>query len=152
MGIKEFILYGPENQVRAGLPNSIMNYVISDDWECFISMNFHWYKSDYELFQRTKIYPMTLRFFSPLSSEQQFATLPAVFPTFPQRWVPNPMKESGETQSFCWFAMRPKRTFEWEFEYVPYVCALNPSRLQLRCKDDPEINDFHLSRPSCVCR
>ena len=95
---------------------------------------------------------MTLRFLSPLSGECD-ATLPAAFLTFPKRSPPpSPRKVSGESQSFCSFAIRPKRTFAWEFIYLPYVYALNPSRLQLRCKDDPEINDFHLLRPRCVCR
>ena len=42
--------------------------------------------------------------------------------------------------------MIPNRTF------VPERLMLNPSRLQLCCNDDPEINDFHLLRPRCVCR
>ena len=105
-----------------------------------------------EIIQRTRIYPMALRFFSPLSGEC-FAELPAGLITFCSGTPPpSPMKESGVTQSFCSFAIKPKRTFAWEFEYLPFVCALNPSRLQFRCKDDPEINDFHLLRPRCVCR
>ena len=63
--------------------------------------------------------------------------------------VPNPILESQVEQWFPWLATIPMRALEWELSNR----ALNPSLLQLTCKEASEpISSFHVSRPSVALR
>ena len=96
----------------------------------------------------TKIYPMALRSLSPLSV-LYFAALPHVFDGSWAPPLPNPILESGQTiQPFSLLAIMPILVFA-----QPPSKTLNPSMLQLSCKDPSEPrSDFHVSRPSDVAR
>ena len=99
----------------------------------------------------TRIYPMALRYLSPLSALYA-AAIPHVFEKSgsppPE---PNPILESGhESQPFWSLAMMPILVLAHD---VGVPITLNPSMLQLSCKDPSEPrSDFHVSRPSDVAR
>ena len=96
----------------------------------------------------TRIYPMALRSLSPLSVPY-FAALPHVFDGSWAPPLPNPILESEQTkQLFSLLATMPILVFA----QTPSK-TLNPSMLQLSCKDPSEPrSDFHVSRPSDVAR
>ena len=96
----------------------------------------------------TRIYPMALRSLSPLSAPY-FAALPHVFDCSGCPPLPNPILESGQTkQLFSLLAIMPILVFA----QLP-IKTLNPSWLQLSCKDPSEPrSDFHVSRPTDVGR
>ena len=97
----------------------------------------------------TKMYPMAGVVLSPLS--------PPCRATFPHDWfssgypaVPNPILESLVLQSFSLLLVIPILAFE---RLSRSASALNPSLLQLRCKEAwGPIRSFHASRPSEVAR
>ena len=100
----------------------------------------------------TRIYPMAFRSRPPLSASCPYAAaLPHVlFETARSPPIPNPIMESGQTvQPISLLAIMPILTL------APQLTAktLNPSMLQLSCKDPSEPrSDFHVSRPSVVLR
>ena len=96
----------------------------------------------------TRIYPMALRYLLPLSA-LCIAALPHVFDRSGAPPLPNPSLESGQTkQPFSLLAIMPILVFA-----QPPSKTLNPSMLQLSCKDPSELrSDFHVSRPSDVAR
>ena len=100
-------------------------------------------------FQCTKIYPMALMCFSPLSPEG-VTSFPHVLESscFPP--VPNPILESQLLHPFSLLPRIPILALEALF----FVHSeLNPSLLQLSCKEACEpISVFHVSRPSDVLR
>ena len=97
--------------------------------------------------QCTKIYPMALMCFSLLSAEC-VASFPHVLESPGCPPVPNPILESQLLQSFSLLPRIPILALEWS-----KLTALNPSLLQLFCKEASEpISVFHLSRPSEVGR
>ena len=97
----------------------------------------------------TKMYPMALMCLSPLSVSC-LASFPHVLESscFPP--VPNPILESQLPQSFSLLPRKPILALEC---VLLSLAALNPSLLQLRCKEasDP-ISVFHVLRPSEVAR
>ena len=78
------------------------------------------------------------------------ATLPHVYPwglTHTVMSAPKPMNESQDEQSASLLAMKPIRILIC----VPgELCTLNPSLLQLYCKDDCLINDRQELSPKAV--
>jgi len=90
---------------------------------------------------------MVLMYLIPLSGDHE-ASFPHVLESLGYPPVPNPILESQLLQSFCSLPMIPILALEKELS-VP--TALNPSLLQLRCKEviDPS-SAFHESRPSEV--
>ena len=93
------------------------------------------------------MYPMALMDFS-LLSPPCLATFPHVLKSSGYPPVPNPILESQVLQSFSWLAMKPILALEW-----PLLTVLNPSLLQLSCKEAWEpISVFHVSRPSEVAQ
>ena len=92
---------------------------------------------------------MALMCLSPLSGEW-VAWFPHVLESSKYPPVPNPILESQLLQSFSWLLTKPILAFEWRL-LVP--TALNPSLLQLFCKDPCEaISVFHVLRPNEVAR
>ena len=86
---------------------------------------------------------------SPLSGECP-ATFPHVLESSLYPPVPNPILESGVTQSFWLLPMKPILALD---EPLALPAALKPSLLQLFCKEACEpINVFHVLRPSEVER
>ena len=98
----------------------------------------------------TRIYPMALRCLSPLSA-LCIAALPHVFDGSGAPPLPNPILESGQTkQPFSLLEIMPILVLAHD---VGVPITLNPSMLQLSCKDPSEPrSDFHVSRPSDVAR
>ena len=89
---------------------------------------------------------LSLIFFSPLSASWA-ALFPHVFGTVPAQ--PKPILDSQVPQSPSLLAIKPILAFEL-FEFG---CTLNPSALQLFCKEaSAPISDFHALRPSEVLR
>ena len=98
--------------------------------------------------QCTKMYPMALICLSPLSPPANVA-IPHVFESSGYPPVPNPILESQLWQSFSLLPMMPILVFELGL----WTIALNPSMLQLVCKEPSEpISVFHVLRPSVVAR
>ena len=66
--------------------------------------------------------------------------------------TPNPIHESQLLQSYSLFATKPIRTYMSVISTKKNACAfrLNPSLLQLFCKDEPAISDFHELLPAVV--
>ena len=99
--------------------------------------------------QCIKMYPMALICFSPLSVPC-LASFPHVLESSGYPPVPNPILESHDLHSFCSLPRIPILALEWELEVHT---ALNPSLLQLRCKEACEpISVFNVLRPSEVAR
>ena len=97
----------------------------------------------------TRMYPMALMCFFPLSGKAS-ASFPHVLESSFTPPVPKPIRESQERQSFCSLAVMPILALEWR--RLPPT-ALNPSLLQLRCKEAREpISHFHVLRPNEVAR
>ena len=97
----------------------------------------------------TRIYPMALMCLCPLSGEC-VAWFPQVLESSVKPPVPKPILESQVRQLFSWLAMMPILALEWR-RLSP--TALNPSLLQLRCKEAREpISHFHVLRPNEVAR
>ena len=97
----------------------------------------------------TRIYPMALMCLLPLSGEY-VASFPHVLESSCRPPVPKPIRESQEPQWFCWLAVMPILALDWR---ASSPTALNPSLLQLGCKEAREpISDFHVLRPSEVAR
>ena len=95
------------------------------------------------------MYPMALMCLLPLSPSL-VASFPHVLKSsyFPP--VPNPILESQVWQSFCSLPRMPTLALE---RSLRLLTALNPSLLQLYCKEDWDpISVFHVSRPSEVAR
>ena len=96
----------------------------------------------------TRMYPMALMFLLPLSG-LSVASFPHVLESSRHPPVPNPILELQEPQSFCWLPIIPILALAPEMAPM----ALNPSLLQLVCKEASEpTSDFHVSRPSEVAR
>ena len=92
---------------------------------------------------------MALMCLFPLSG-QNFASFPHVLESSGLPPVPKPIRESQEPQSFCSLAVMP--ILALDRRKLPPT-ALNPSLLQLGCKEAREpISDFHVLRPSEVAR
>ena len=93
---------------------------------------------------------MALRCLSPLSA-LCIAALPHVFDGSGAPPLPNPILESGQTkQPFSLLEIMPILVLAHD---VGVPITLNPSMLQLSCKDPSEPrSDFHVSRPSDVAR
>ena len=93
---------------------------------------------------------MALRYLSPLSVQYP-AALPHVFKGSGCPPLPNPILESGQAKQPFWsLAMMPILVLAHD---VGVPITLNPSMLQLSCKDPSEPrSDFHVSRPSDVAR
>ena len=92
---------------------------------------------------------MALMCLSPLSGEY-VASFPHVLESSCRPPVPKPIRESQEPQSFCSLAVMP--ILALDRRKLPPT-ALNPSLLQLGCKEAREpISDFHVLRPSEVAR
>ena len=87
---------------------------------------------------------MALMCLCPLSDEC-LATFPHVLVSSGYPPVPNPILESQELQSFSLFPTM-------SILALP-IATLNPSLLQLRCKDTCDIiSGFHMLRPRKVAR
>ena len=102
------------------------------------------------LFHCTKIYPIVLICFSPLSGADVLASFPHELLLSGYPPVPNPILEPQEVQAGSLLVIIPILALE-----LPRLLqtALNPSLLQLYCKEALEpISDFHVSRPSEVLR
>ena len=98
----------------------------------------------------TRMYPMALICFIPLSTPLRLASLPQVFESSGLPPVPNPILESHEEHSFWLLLTIPILVLEFSLQLQT---ALNPSLLQLYCNEPCEpTNSFHLSRPSEVAR
>ena len=97
----------------------------------------------------TKMYPMALMCWSPLSPPV-VASLPHVLESSLYPPVPKPILESQLLQTFCSFPIIPILALE---ALLSVQIALNPSLLQLFCKEarDP-ISFFQVLRPSEVAR
>ena len=96
------------------------------------------------------MYPIALILLCPLSKPLLLASFPQDFKPPGLFSVPNPIKELHEWQSFSPLLTIPILTLE---RSVRQLKALNPSLLQLRCKEALlPINFFHSSRPSDVFR
>ena len=92
---------------------------------------------------------MALMCLLPLSGEY-VASFPHVLESSCRPPVPKPIRESQEPQSFCSLAVMPILALDRR-RLSP--AALNPSLLQLGCKEAREpISDFHVLRPSEVAR
>ena len=92
---------------------------------------------------------MALMCLSPLSGEY-VASFPHVLESSCRPPAPKPIRESQEPQSFCSLAVMP--ILALDRRKLPPT-ALNPSLLQLGCKEAREpISDFHVLRPSEVAR
>ena len=97
----------------------------------------------------TKMYPMTFMCLFPLSA-LYLASFPHVLLSSCLPPVPNPILESQVMQSFSLLPRKPILALE---RSLLLHTALNPSLLQLRCKDACEpIRSFHVLRPSEVGR
>ena len=97
----------------------------------------------------TRMYPMALMCLFPLSGKAS-ASFPHVLESSNTPPVPKPIRESQEPQSFCSLAVMPILALDRR-RLSP--TALNPSLLQLGCKEAREpISDFHVLRPSEVAR
>ena len=93
---------------------------------------------------------MTLMCLSPLSGENS-ASLPHVLESSGRPPVPNPILESQLLQSFSLFPRKPILALDCHRREGS--AALNPSLLQLSCKEASEpISVFHESRSSEVAR
>ena len=105
--------------------------------------------SEYRRTYWTKMYPMALMCWSPLSPPV-VASLPHVLESSLYPPVPNPILESQLLQTFCSFPIIPILALE---AWLSVQIALNPSLLQLFCKEarDP-ISFFQVLRPSEVAR
>ena len=102
------------------------------------------------LFHCTKIYPIVLICFSPLSGADVLASFPHELLLSGYPPVPNPILEPQEVHASSSLLIIPILALEAK---RPVPTALNPSLLQLCCKDALEpISDFHVSRPSEVLR
>jgi len=92
---------------------------------------------------------MALMCLVPLSEESK-ASFPQVLESSCRPPVPNPILESGVSQSFSLLPRKPILALE---ESVSSPKTLNPSLLQLYCNEACEpISDFHVLRPSEVAR
>ena len=92
---------------------------------------------------------MVLMCLSPLSGEKE-ASFPHVLLLSGIPPVPNPILESHESQSLFSLLVIPILALACT---LPLQIALNPSLLQLVCKEAcGPISDFHESRPSEVAR
>ena len=102
-------------------------------------------------FHCTKMYPMALMCLSPLSAlYSASASFPHVLESSGYSPVPNPILESQDLHSFSLLKRIPILALLF---CLRSLLALNPSLLQLCCKEASEpINDFHVSRPSEVLR
>ena len=97
----------------------------------------------------TKMYPMALMCFSPLSGKKS-ASLPHEFEFSGYPPVPNPILESHVEHSSWLLLTIPILALE-----DPFILqtTLNPSLLQLDCNEPWEtINSFHFLRPSEVAQ
>ena len=93
----------------------------------------------------TRMYPMALICFSPLSGRSV-----ALFPHTKRPTVPNPITELQVAQLLCWLAMMP--IFALKKPGLS-LATLNPSLLQFFCKEACEPTTFfHVSRPRKVAR
>ena len=91
------------------------------------------------------MYPIALICFSPLSGDH-LASFPHELLLSGCPPVPNPILELQELQSFSLLPIIPILALDWRGSPPT---ALNPSLLQLSCKEASEpISDFHVSRPS----
>ena len=99
----------------------------------------------------TKMYPMALMRFSPLSAcAKPSAWLPHVLESSGIPPVPKPILESQVLQSF---SLLPRIPILALAQRLWSATTLNPSLLQLVCKEAWEpISDFHVLRPSEVAR
>ena len=114
------------------------------------SMQILFYKLSFLTPHCTRMYPMALICFIPLSIPLRLASLPQVFELSGLPPVPNPILESHEEHSFWLLLTIPILVLEFS---LLLQTALNPSLLQLYCNEPCEpINSFHLSRPSEVAR
>ena len=114
------------------------------------SMQILFYKLSFLIPYCTRMYPMALICFIPLSTPLRLASLPQVFESSGLPPVPNPILESHEEHSFWLLLTIPILVLEFS---LLLQTALNPSLLQLYCNEPCEpINSFHLSRPSEVAR
>ena len=97
----------------------------------------------------TKMYPMALMCFSPLSGKKS-ASLPHEFEFSGYPPVPNPILELHEEHSSWLLLTIPILALEDPFLLQT---TLNPSLLQLDCNEPWEpINSFHFLRPSEVAQ
>ena len=103
-------------------------------------------------FHCTKMYPMALMCLSPLSGKYEpSASFPHVLESSGCPPVPNPILESQLAQSYGPFSLPIIPILAFEFE--GRLKALNPSLVQLVCKEAFEpISNFHVSRPNHVLR
>ena len=101
----------------------------------------------------TRMYPMVLMNFTPLSGEF-VAAFPHVLESSGNPPVPKPILESQEEQSFSLFPMKPILALDSKsLSGIALLAVLNPSLLQLVCKEACEpISVFHVSRPTEVAR
>ena len=105
--------------------------------------------SEYRRTYWTKMYPIALMCWSPLSPPK-VASLPHVFESscFPP--VPKPILESHLSQSFSLFPRIPILALDQAL-WIP--TTLNPSLLQWDCNEAREaMRIFHVFRPSKVAR
>ena len=99
------------------------------------------------LYYWTNMYPMVLMCLFPLSGEY-LASFPHVLLSSWCPPVPNPILESHITQSLASLLVIPILALEWG---LSLHLALNPSLLQLRCREACEpMRCFHVLRPSDV--
>ena len=110
-----------------------------------------WGRSKLSSLYCTKIYPMAFMFLPPLSDKSPLAALfPHVLESSGCPAVPNPILESQLPQTCSLFPRIPILALAKEL-YL--VAALNPSLLQLACREAWEpISFFHVLRPSDVAR
>ena len=95
------------------------------------------------------MYPMALMCLSPLS-EKYVASFPQVLESSWNPPVPKPILESQSPQTFSLLPRIPILALECA---LSLPTALNPSLLQLDCKEPCEpSNDFQVLRPSEVAR
>ena len=96
------------------------------------------------------MYPMALMCLVPLSGSQRTsASFPHVLESSGCPPVPNPILELQVSQSFCWLPRIPILALE----EACCIIALNPSLLQLLCKEAwGPISFCHVLRPSVVLR
>ena len=102
------------------------------------------------LFYWTKMYPIALICWSPLSKLLNIASFPHVLESSCSPPVPKPILELQDQQSFSSLPTIPILALD---RPVLVHAALKPSMLQLTCKEaSGPTTDFHLSRPSEVLR